>query len=113
MTTVLVVEDTPEIAMLLTIQLEAAGYEVRCRTHDFDALLYPEPWDGVDVLLCDLMLPGVSGQQVLEYAADVHPNIRRFAMTAAVNVVPEVHGLVETTFVKPFATEDLLKALEA
>jgi DNA-binding NtrC family response regulator len=113
MTTVLVVEDTPEIAMFLEMQLASAGLDVRTHTHDFDVLLYPEPWEGIDVLLCDLMLPGVSGQQILAYAADVHPTIRRFAMTAAVNVVPEVHGLVETTFVKPFPTDDLMKALEA
>ena len=113
MTTVLVVEDTPEIAMLVEMQLQDAGFDVRTRTHDFDALLFPEVWEGVDVLICDLMLPGVPGQQILQYAADVHPDIRRFAMTAAVNIVPEVHGLVETTFVKPFSTADLLKALEA
>lgn len=113
MTTVLVVEDTPEIAMFLAMQMTAEGLVVRTHTHDFDTLLYPEPWEGVDVLLCDLMLPGISGQEILAYAADVHPGIRRFAMTAAVNVVPEVHGLVEWTFVKPFATEDLMKALEA
>lgn len=61
----LVVEDNEHIAYLLEFMLRRAGYEVTCVGNGRDARAAIENIDPVDVVLLDLMLPYVSGYQLI------------------------------------------------
>ena len=77
------VDDTAVVARLLRVMLEMDGHQVTEITDDFAQLLTPDPWEGVDVLVCDVRMPDVSGVQVLNYCADRFPSIYRVAVTGS------------------------------
>lgn len=62
---VLVVEDNEHASYLMRCLLERAGFDVTVSPDGRDALAKLESMDPVDVVLLDLMLPYVSGYQVL------------------------------------------------
>jgi DNA-binding response OmpR family regulator len=62
---VLIVEDNEHAAYLLRTLLERAGYAVVVSPDGRDALAKLGSMDPVDVVILDLMLPYVSGYQVL------------------------------------------------
>lgn len=90
---------------------DVPGLDVVTTTGQFTALLTPDLWYGIDAVLCDLMLPEVSGADVLAYLTLEHPHIRRIAMTASVASAADAVGLADTTLVKPFGTDDVLELL--
>lgn len=62
---VLVVEDNEHAAYLLRRLLEHAGFEVSCSADGRDAIAKLDSMEPVDLMILDLMLPYVSGYQVL------------------------------------------------
>ena len=109
-----IVEDEPLIALWLKemIDHEEVDVAVLTSTSDFERLLTPEPWEDVDAAVVDIMLPGVSGIEILTYLRDVHPDIRRIAMTASIPGVDDAMGLADVVLIKPFHGRDLIDALE-
>lgn len=93
------------------INLDAPDIQVETTTSDFESLLSPDPWDGIDVAVSDLMLGAISGQDILRYLREHHPHIRRIAMTAALVSAAEVTGLADQVLVKPFPSGDLIEAI--
>jgi CheY-like chemotaxis protein len=81
---VLIVDDVPVIAELLQAYI-GEDAQVTLVTDDFAALTSPlhPVWAGTDILVCDLMLPVVSGLQILETARAHHPHITRITLTGA------------------------------
>jgi DNA-binding response OmpR family regulator len=62
---VLVVEDNEHASYLMRCLLEHAGFEVSVSRDGHDAIAKLESMEPVDLMLLDLMLPYVSGYQVL------------------------------------------------
>lgn len=62
---ILIVEDEPQLRGLLRLYLERAGYSVT-DAGDGDAALAAFGADGADLVILDLMLPGMQGEAVLE-----------------------------------------------
>lgn len=64
---VLIVEDAPDDAQLIVIQLEQGGFDVHSRrvdnAHELIAAVESASWD---VVICDYVMPGFSGLQALE-----------------------------------------------
>ena len=107
---VVVAEDTVAIADMLCMALEYADVEVVKVTSDFTSLLTPKPWQGVDAVVCDLMLPGMDGEDIIRYVAEHHPGIARVVLSA---VAHQREGLDElaTCISKPVDPRLLLNAL--
>ena len=61
---ILVVDDDERVRTLLSWQLEAEGYSVRCASDGSDALDWIDQ-DRPDLVVLDLSLPGVAGLDVL------------------------------------------------
>ena len=72
MPTILVVDDEPSIRALVGRILERQGYQVVLCQGSADALAAPPP---IDLLLVDLMLPGVDGRQIAEQLRVRWPNL--------------------------------------
>jgi len=64
MAEVLVVDDDPDIRMLVAFALEDSGYTVR-QASDGEAALVALEAKAPDVMVCDVMMPGTDGFDVL------------------------------------------------
>jgi DNA-binding response OmpR family regulator len=117
MTSVLVVDDDPDVCDLVTYKLEQSGFEVR-RASDGDAALREVAKRIPDLVLLDVMMPGISGLEVLE-------RLRSAPATAAIPVVmltaKAQENDVERGFelgaddyvVKPFSPRELVRRVTA
>lgn len=62
--TILVVDDEPDVLLLCKVNLEFEGYEV-LEAHDGEEALERINMDHPDLILLDVMMPGMDGWQVL------------------------------------------------
>ncbi|WP_313165174.1 response regulator transcription factor [Sedimentibacter sp.] len=106
---ILIVEDEAKIARFLELELKYEGYEIEIASNGRDGLEKGKATD-VDVIILDLMLPGLSGIEVcrrLRQTSDV-PIIM---LTAKDDISDKVTGLdigADDYMTKPFAVEELL-----
>lgn len=110
---VLVVEDNEHAAYLLRTLLEHAGYTVTVSPDGRDALAKLASTEPVDLVILDLMLPYVSGYQVLIEARQ-NPKWRHVpvvvvtARTLEMDAVRALETGANDFVRKPFLPEELL-----
>jgi CheY-like chemotaxis protein len=108
----LVVEDDALVRMAIVDMLEVAGHAAVEAPDGEAALGQLEQDDAFDVLISDISLPGISGE---ELAARLHhrwPAIRIVLISGRDRVAVPAAG--EVSFLpKPFRFEDLLRVVEA
>src|ERR671918_1111805 len=104
MSRILVVDDEPVVRGLVAELLHGAGHEVVIAASGEEALAL---LDGVDLLVCDVGLPGVSGEPVVEAARTRRRGLPAVLMTGA--PAESRPGALA----KPFAPPDLLDAVAA
>jgi DNA-binding response OmpR family regulator len=78
---VLVVEDSPEQALLIASFLEAAGFEAEVAA-DGPAALAAMRKRVPDLVATDLILPGLNGLELVEAVRQAHPGVPVILMTA-------------------------------
>jgi two-component system, OmpR family, response regulator RegX3 len=110
----LLVEDEKSIAEGLAITLEAEGFQVAWVKDGLDAI---PAWERVrpDLVILDLMLPGMSGTEVcraLRSRSDV-PIIMLTAREAEVDRVVGLELGADDYVTKPFSTRELLARIKA
>lgn len=71
---VVVVDDEPDARALARMVLERGGHEVHTARHPDEALQMLEQVD-VDVVLADLHMPRMDGQQLARTVAQLHPDV--------------------------------------
>ncbi|HVM55277.1 MAG TPA: response regulator [Acidimicrobiales bacterium] len=79
---VLVVDDEEDVRVLLRAQLELAGYEVAGEAADGVECLRQCEDDPPDAVILDLLMPRVSGFEVIPKLRTNHPKIGIVAYTA-------------------------------
>ncbi len=101
---VLVVEDEPVLRVLVRRMLVTAGYRVEVAANAGDALLYCERHGKeLDLLLTDLVMPGMDGCQLADRLAPLCPGARVLFMSGYSGDVLERHDLTGRAFLpKPF-----------
>lgn len=114
--TIMVVEDDADINNLLAKMLRQADYQVIQVYSGSEAVLRLGQ-DTPDLMLLDLMLPGMSGDAVLthmrsELALDV-PVIVLSAKNALTDKVGLLEGGADDYITKPFAPEEVLARITA
>ncbi|HKJ55814.1 MAG TPA: response regulator transcription factor, partial [Nitriliruptoraceae bacterium] len=114
MPTLLLVEDEPSIAEGLTISLEAEGYRVEWVDNGTDAV---RQWERVrpDLVLLDLMLPGVGGMDVCRTIRS-RSDVPIIMVTAKDEEVDRVLGLelgADDYLTKPFSSRELVARIKA
>ncbi len=117
MTRILVVEDDRDIAELIGRYLEKAGYTVELLASGRDALaaLVARP---PDVLVLDLMLPGVDGLEICRAtrAQEKTANIPIIMLTARAEESDRIAGLelgADDYLGKPFSPNELVARVRA
>jgi len=111
-TRILVVEDEEHLAEGLRFNLEAEGYEVAIAPDGLRAVeLLAARERAVDLVILDLMLPGLSGFEVLRRARASGDFVPVLILTAKDAIEDRVRGLEEGAddyLVKPFRLDELL-----
>jgi DNA-binding response OmpR family regulator len=117
MSTILIVEDDLDIAALIEHYLEKAGHQVE-RLTSGTAVMPRLRKDGVDLVILDLMLPGIDGLQICQM-------MRSDMVTAAIPVIiltargeesDRVSGLelgADDYVTKPFSPKELTARVAA
>lgn len=112
---ILVVEDEPRLASLIEQGLTEEGYAVDVVQTGEDALAWLRA--GVyDVVILDVMLPGISGFAVCRSARDRGDTVPILLLTALDAIEDRVMGLdagADDYLVKPFALAELTARLRA
>jgi two-component system, cell cycle response regulator CpdR len=76
---ILLAEDDDSLRGFLARALERAGYEVvACADGDEAAAVLDQEWD---LLLTDIVMPGMDGIEVARQAAALHPDLRIMFIT--------------------------------
>ena len=111
MNKILIVEDEKAISDLIRLTLIRAGYCCQV-SGDGNTAADMLMENSYDLLLLDIMLPGVDGYELLECSEDM-PVI---FITAKASVADRVHGLrlgADDYIVKPFDPSELVARIEA
>ena len=110
---VLIVEDDEAIANLIKINLAAAGYDCTCAFDGKEGADCIEK-ENFDLILLDIMLPGIDGYELLEYVKPIGTPV--IFLTAKGRVEERIKGLklgADDYIVKPFQVGELLARVEA
>ncbi|MFM2351770.1 MAG: hypothetical protein RL096_251 [Actinomycetota bacterium] len=114
MTKVLVVEDEQSLREPLVYLLQKEGYEV-IEAEDGNQALDKFASLGADLILLDLMLPGVSGNEVCRQIRQ-HSAVPIIMLTAKDSEIDKVVGLelgADDYVTKPYSTRELLARMKA
>ncbi len=120
---ILIVEDDNEINHMLTELLRSNGYRSQSAYSGTEALLYLRGQCGEQstvnerprAVILDLMLPGMTGEELLNNMKEIDNNIPVIVASAKDDVHTRVELLragADDYIVKPFDTEELLARLE-
>jgi DNA-binding NtrC family response regulator len=80
---VLVVDDDEALLNLMVLALRRRGYQVEQAGDGFSALKVLAPQPPFSVLLTDLMMPGMSGLELLREARKLDEHLQSVVVTAA------------------------------
>lgn len=114
---ILCVDDEPEMVELLRLILGRRGYEI-VGAHSGQEALETLEHESVDLILLDLMMPGMDGWEVVRRlrANEATASIPVIVVTAKSQQVDRVLGLrivkVDEYITKPFSSQELLDAVQ-
>lgn len=113
MTKILIVEDEKPISKLIEMSLTSAGYACTC-VYDGMAAADLLEEHRYDLVLLDIMLPGASGYELMDYIRPM--DIPVIFLTAKTSVADRVKGLrlgADDYLGKPFEIIELLARVES
>jgi CheY-like chemotaxis protein len=114
--TVLVVDDEPEIRKLVGAMLVAGGYRVLSADTGENAVRLFKSHPETDLLLADVVAPGMSGPMIADQISALKPGIRVLFMSGFDNTQVVQRYVVEKGYsllVKPFTMEQLAQKVRA
>ncbi|MCU6479848.1 response regulator transcription factor [Arthrobacter sp. A2-55] len=109
----LVVDDEPSLADLMRMGIELAGWDVAV-AHDGQEALKTARAFHPDVLVLDVMMPGMDGVELLGRIRTIYPDIPALFLTAKDAVADRLTGLHaggDDYVTKPFSMEEVLLRL--
>lgn len=111
---ILVVDDDPAINEMLTIVLEAEGFETESVTEGAEAVPVFRAYEP-DLILLDLMLPGMNGVDICREIRkeSAVPIVMLTAKTDTVDVVLGLESGADDYITKPFKPKELVARIRA
>jgi len=109
--TIMLVEDEAAVRKLTQIMLERLGYKTIVASTPNAALLLAEEHSGdIDLLLVDVVMPGMTGKELAEKLLVLRPHMKRLFMSGYTANVIAHHGVLDegVHFIqKPFSMKTL------
>jgi two-component system alkaline phosphatase synthesis response regulator PhoP len=112
---ILVIEDEEAIVTLIKFNLEKAGYKVVTAFDGLEALRLIEQ-ERPDLILLDLMLPGMDGMEVLKQVRQNKNNTPVMMLTARGEELDKILGLelgADDYLTKPFSPREVVARVKA
>lgn len=111
MYTILYIEDDQEIGRFLKESLENKGYKLVWLT---SSLGYERHMDTADLVVLDIMMPGLDGFTIGERMKESHPQVPILLLTARTALEDKLKGLgfADDYVTKPFHPEELGARIE-
>lgn len=112
--TIHIIDDEPIIHEVLGDLLTAEGYEVESSVSGEEALAKHSP-QSFDLILLDLLMPGMNGMEVLKKIKKIDPNAVIIIITAYASVESAISAMKIGAFdyiQKPFKHEELFLTIE-
>ncbi len=114
---ILIVEDEPNIVVPLQFSLEQKGYQVVIVGSGEDALAVI-PVELPDLILLDIMLPGIDGYEVCQSVRE-NPELKNIkiiylsAMGRDIDVAKGIALAADAYIIKPFSILDVMDKISA
>lgn len=116
MSHILLAEDDDSMRQFLTLALEKAGHRVTACADGLAAYKAAEDFGtGVDLLLADIVMPGMDGIELSQRVTQLHPHVKILFITgfSAVAMGAGLSGNNQAKVLsKPFHLNDLVKQVE-
>lgn len=115
MTTILVLEDDITIRSFITLNMKRAGFNV-LETDTGEKALKLLEQHNVDIVILDVMLPGIDGFRVCKSIRKNNEDIGIIILTALVQEKDQVHGLTigaDDYIKKPFSIIELVARVQS
>ncbi len=113
--TVLLVDDEAVIRRVATRMLEKGGFNVIVAKDGYEAAaIFKEQKTDIQVVLMDLIMPGLNGTETVEKLREIDPDVKIiFTSGYGVEDHPELQANKKGTFIqKPFQTEVLIEKVQ-
>ncbi|MGE4443108.1 MAG: sigma-54-dependent transcriptional regulator, partial [Desulfomicrobium sp.] len=107
---ILIIDDEKNYLLVLEAILEEEGYTVTALGDPVMAMTFLDESE-VDVVITDMKMPGMTGQQVLETVRKRHPHVPVMIMTAFGTIDRAVEAMKGGAFdyiTKPFSNDEIL-----
>ena len=114
--TILVMDDEPEIRKLVAAMLSKAGYRVFSADTGENAIRMFRQHPDTDLLLTNVVAPGMSGPMIADEIAAINPNVKVLFMSGYDGTQVVQRYVVEKGYsllVKPFTMEQLERKVQA
>jgi CheY-like chemotaxis protein len=114
--TVLVIEDEGDVRSVVVNILDTLGFHVLEAEGADSALAIMREAKHIDLVLCDVVLPGgMSGPELARSAQETWPDLKLLFMSGNAEYTLQQHGLAEgaVLLVKPFMMRDLVREVQA
>ena len=117
MARILVVDDEPEVLLLLTDILESDGYEVIRATNGAEGLKEFQRGD-IDLIVTDIIMPDKEGLESIMDYKQLNPDVKIIAISGGARIGPHTYLKMaekfgaRRVFSKPFRNKELLDAVE-
>jgi two-component system, cell cycle response regulator CpdR len=112
MANVLVVDDEPALLQLVTMVLKQSGHTVLTASSGVEALmLYSSYQSKVDLVLSDVMMPGMNGIELAKRCRALNAGVRILLMTGYMSGNLEVPHDIQV-LQKPFLPAHLIEVVE-
>lgn len=114
--TILVVDDEPEVRKLVGAMVTRQGYNVlTADSGDHAIKVFKNQKGHIDMLLTDVVAPGMSGPMLADKLCELQPGLRVLFMSGYDNTQVVQHYVVEKGYAllhKPFTVEELAQKVE-
>jgi two-component system, cell cycle sensor histidine kinase and response regulator CckA len=110
--TILVLEDEDHVRRVVVAMLQRGGYEVIEATRAEEALdVASDPARPIDLLLTDIVMPGMSGPEVVRKIRELRPGLKAICMSGYTDETVVRHGILESgiAFLQKPVTPDSLR----
>lgn len=115
---ILIVEDDADINEIISTQLSRNGHTCTQAFSGTEALMRLDPDDGplpYDLVICDLMLPGATGEQIIDSVRGTDSSLPVIVISARTSTADRVELLklgADDYLTKPFDLDELVARVE-
>lgn len=118
MARILVIDDDPDIRLLVSSELHGAGHQITCAAHGGEGIkALASGRSGFDLALIDLFMPQMDGFDTIRHLQTTSPQTRCIAMCGRPNADTLLRAASQLgaapILQKPFSSDQLLAAVTA